>query len=265
MNKKFVFIPVLLFLLALLMVVPQLTHPAQAQIYYYTPTADSAGNVIYTVKAGDTCDSIALLNGVSLQDLQTLNQLTVDDCRFLTEGKKLRLAIIPTPVITPGPSPTPTSSLPTPAPPIGFGTLCVYLFDDVNGNAMVDSGEGPIAGGKINISSSASNTSLSGTTLASADAAPVCFNDIPESNYTISMAIPDGYNATSNQNVTIKLKAGDTATVNFSAQQSGRSSASHQQGSSRSILLAVVGGIVLIAGVGIGLYARFVFGKSPRR
>jgi LysM repeat protein len=264
MNKKFVFVPVFLFLLILLMLVPQITQPAQAQIYYYTPTADSAGNIIYTVKSGDTCDSIALLNGVSLQDLLTLNQLTVDDCRFLTEGKKLRLAIVPTPVITPGPSPTPTSSLPTPAPPIGYGTLCIYLFDDVNGNAMVDADEGPIAGGQVNLSSTASNTSLSGTTLATADAAPLCFTDIPESKYTISIAIPDGYNATSRQTVTIDLKAGDTATVNFSAQVSGRSSAARGQESSQSILLAVVGGIVLVAGVGMGIYARLIFGKSRR-
>jgi LysM repeat protein len=264
MNKKFIFVPIFIFLLALIMLVPQLTTPALAQVYYYTPTADSAGNIIYTVKAGDTCDSIALLNGISLQELQTQNQLTVDDCRFLTPGKKLRLAIVPTPFVTPGPSPTPTSSLPTPAPPIGFGTLCVYLFDDLNGNGMVDAGEGPLAGGQISLSSTASNTSLTGTTIATADSAPVCFKDIPESTYTISIAIPQGYNATSSQNVTLGLKAGDTATVNFSAQASARASANNGQDPNRSVLLAVVGGIILVAGVGVGLYARFIFGK-PRR
>jgi len=64
--------------------------------------------------------------------------------------------------------------------------------------------------------------------------------------------------------VTIDLKAGDTATVNFSAQISGRSSAARGQESSQSILLAVVGGIVLVAGVGMGIYARLIFGKSRR-
>ena len=264
MNRKFSLVPLFIAALILLMFLPEITQPAQAQIYYYTPTADSNGNIIYTVKAGDTCESIALLNNISLQDLQTLNQLTVDDCRFLTEGKKLRLAIVPTAVITPGPSPTPTSSIPTPQPPIGFGTLCIYLFDDINGNAMVDSGEGPIAGGQISISSAASNTSLTGTTTATADAAPVCFTDLPESRYNISMAIPNGYNATSSQNVSIDLKAGDTATVNFSAQSSLKSSGGSQSSSSRSILLAVVGALILVAGVGLGFYVRFLFGKSRR-
>lgn len=264
MNKKLSLIPVFLTVLILLIFAPQLTQPAQAQIYYYTPTADSAGNIIYTVKAGDSCDSIALLNNITLDELRSLNQLTADDCRFLPEGKKLRLAIVPTAVITPGPSPTPTSSLPTPQPPVGFGTLCVYLFDDINGNGMVDSGEGPIAGGQININSSASNTSLSGTTVATADFAPVCYENIPASRYTISMAIPQGYNATSNQNVSIDLKAGDTATVNFSAQSSSKAGANQPQSGSRSILLAVVGGIILVVGVGLGFYVRFLFGKSRK-
>lgn len=263
MNKKAYLLPALLITLSLMLIVPSLGQPAYAQIYYYTPTADVNGNIVYTVKANDTCESIALLNNISVQELMTLNQLTVDDCRFLTEGTKLRLAIVPTPVITPGPSPTPTSSLPTPQPPVGFGTLCVYLFDDLNGNGMVDNGEGPLAGGQISVSGSG-GTSLTGTTVATADAAPVCFKDIPESRYNISMAIPNGYNATSSQNVSIDLKAGDTATVNFSAQSSLKSGTENQTGGSRSILLAILGGVILVAGVAIGLYGRFIFGRSPR-
>lgn len=264
MKKKLSLIPVFLTVLILLILAPQLTQTAQAQIYYYTPTADVNGNVIYTVKAGDSCDSIALLNNISVETLQSLNQLDVDGCKFLTEGQKLRLAIIPTPVITPGPSPTPTSSIPTPQPPTGFGTLCIYLFDDINGNGMVDSSEGPIAGGQISVNSSASNTSLTGTTLATADFAPVCFADLPESQYNISMAIPQGYNATSSQNISVDLKAGDTATVNFSAQSSSKPGSTQAQGGNRSILLAVVGGIILVAGVGVGLYVRLLMTKTGK-
>ncbi len=264
MKKTISLIPVVLAVVLLIIFAPLLTQPAEAQIYYYTPTADANGNVIYTVREGDSCESIALLNGISTETLQSLNNLNADGCKFLTAGTRLRLAIVPTAVITPGPSPTPTSPIPTAQPASGFGTLCVYLFNDINGNGMVDTGEGPIAGGQFNISSAASNTSLSGTSIATATLDPVCFENLPESHYTISMAIPEGYNATSSQSVSIDLKAGDTATVNFSAQSSSRSGATQQQGGGKSILLAIVGGLVLIAGVGLGLYVRLLMVKSSK-
>jgi len=264
MKKTISIISVFLTVLLLLIVAPLLTQTAHAQVYYYTPTADANGNVIYTVKEGDSCESIALLNGISLDTLKSLNGLDVDGCRFLTAGQKVRLAIVPTPVITPGPSPTPTSAIPTAQPAVGYGTLCVYLFDDINGNGMVDPGEGPIAGGQFSVSSSSSATSLSGTSIANATFDPVCFENIPESRYTISMAIPEGYNPTSDQTISVDLKAGDTATVNFSAQSSSRSSASQQQNGNKSLLLAVIGGIILIAGVGLGFYVRLLMAK-PRR
>ena len=96
-----------------------------------------------------------------------------------------------------------------------------------------------------------------GTTLGNGD--PVCFNDIPEGTYSISIAIPDGYNPTSNQNVTVQLKAGDVSHINFSAQVSGHTQAQQEQNAtSGSILIAVIGGIIVLAGVGIGFYARYI-------
>ena len=264
MKKTISLIPVFLTVILLLIVAPLITQTAQAQIYYYTPTADVNGNVIYTVKAGDSCDSIALLNGISLDTLKSLNNLDTDGCRFLTEGTRVRLAIVPTPVITPGPSPTPTSAIPTPQPAIGYGTLCVYLFDDINGNGMVDPGEGPIAGGQFIVNSSTSNTSLSGTSIANATFDPVCFEDLPESRYSISMAIPEGYNPTSSQTISLDLKSGDTATVNFSAQSSSKPSANQQQSGNKSLLLAVVGGLILVAGVGLAFYVRLLMVKTRR-
>lgn len=259
MKKKhsiFIFLVLALFGLTLLALLPQFASPVQAQVFYYTPTPDSAGNINYVVKEGDTCDSIALLNNISVDTLRSLNQLTVDDCRFLTLGKKLILGTVPTPVITAGPSPTPTNAIPTPQPAAGTGTLCIYLFNDTNGNGMVDDGEGPIADGQISINSAATNTSLTGTTLGTGDA--VCFADIPESDYNISMAIPEGYNATSSQNTTVNLKAGDTATVNFSAQPSSRLGTGELSSGSKSVLLAVIGGLVLVAGIGLGFYVNLL-------
>lgn len=247
---------------------PQLATPVNAQVYYSTPTADSAGNINYTVKEGDTCDSIALLNNISIDTLRSLNKLTVDDCRFLNVGTRLLLATVPTPVITAGPSPTPTSAIPTPQPVVGTGTLCIYLFNDTNGNGMVDDGEGPIADGQISVDSPANSTSLTGKTVSTIDPAtnagtPICFENIPEGSYNISMAIPEGYNATSSQNLTVTLKAGDTATVNFSAQPSSKMGTGNLSGGSKSILLAVIGGLVLFAGIGLGIYVQLLM-KKPR-
>lgn len=234
--------------------------PASAQILYFTPTADASGAIYYIVKEGDTCDSIYLANNIPVEKLRELNKLDFDQCRFLQVGQKLLLGTIPTPVVTPGPSPTPTSFLPTPEPVKGFGTICVYLYDDVNGNAMAEPAEVTdtgIGGGEVSISNQDGTYSNIATTLS--DGNPVCFEDIPEGNYTVSIAIPDGYNPTSAQNMTVFLKAGDTSHINFSAQVSGHIFPGSENNEGGSVFLAVIGGIILLAGVGVGIYARHVF------
>jgi hypothetical protein len=139
-------------------------------------------------------------------------------------------------------------------------TICVYLYDDINGNAMAEDAEVTntgLAGGQVSITHAQGAYSNVGTTLGNGE--PVCFSDIPEGTYSISIAIPDGYNPTSNQNVTVQLKAGDVSHINFSAQVSGHTQAQQEQdATSGSILIAVIGGIIVLAGVGIGIYARYI-------
>ena len=237
--------------------------PASAQVLYFTPTADASGAIYYVVKEGDTCDSIALINNIPLEELRTVNGLTFDQCRFLQVGQKLLLGTVPTAVITAGPSPTPTSNLPTPEPVQGFGVICVYLFDDINGNAMAEESETlntGISGGQVSIAHLAGEYSNTGTTLNTGEA--LCFNDIPEGEYAISIAIPDGFNPTSDQNVEVLLKAGDTSTVNFSAQVSAQGNAPEQNSEEGgSVLLAVIGAVILLGGIGVGLYARYILRK----
>ncbi len=245
---------------ALLISSAMFSAPVRAQVLYFTPTADASGAIYYVVNANDTCDSIALVNNIPLDTLRTLNGLDLDECRFLQVGQKLLLGTVPTAVITPGPSPTPTSILPTPEPMKGFGTICVYLYDDVNGNAMAEEEEVTdkgLAGGAVSIRHNEGVYANSGTTLGTGES--LCFEDIPEGEYSISMAIPEGYNPTSSQNITVLLKAGDTSNINFSAQVSG--SAQNPAGNGEeggSTLLAVIGGVILLAGIGVGLYARYI-------
>jgi len=262
--KHALVITLILFLaFALLSISPLFISTASAQVYYYTPTAEANGNVYYVVKSGDTCDTISLLNNVPLETLRSLNQLDLDKCRFLQIGQKLLLTTVPTPVITIGPSPTPTSMLPTPEPIKGFGTICVFLYNDVNGNAMAEPSEVTdtgLAGGAISVASVAGDYSKTGTTIGTGK--PVCFTDAPEGEYNISIAIPDGYNATSAQNHTIQLKRGDTSTVNFSAQASSSLKADNGGQGSGSALLAVVGGVFILGAIGLGLYVRFFLRKG---
>jgi hypothetical protein len=240
--------------------IPLFLRPVSAQIYYNTPTAFPNGNVYYTVRANETCESIAALTGVNLDTLRQINKLGLNDCNSLQIGQLLLLGTVPTPVITVGPSPTPTGNFPTPEPSKGYGTICVYLYNDVNGNAMADPAEitnTGLAGGEISITDKAGDFTKTGTTVDTGD--PVCFQDAPEGEYTISIAIPDGYNPTASQNYTLDLKAGDTATVDFSAQASSTQPiAVTKTENHSSLFLAVFGGIIVLAGVVLGLYARFI-------
>ncbi len=244
-----------------LSVTPLFQTSVNAQVYYYTPTAEANGNVYYVVKSADTCDTISLLNNVPLETLRSLNHLGLDECRFLQVGQKLLLTTVPTPVITIGPSPTPTSMLPTPEPIKGYGTICVYLYNDVNGNAMAEETEitdTGLAGGAISVVSVAGDYNKTGTSIGTGEA--VCFDQAPEGNYNISIAIPDGYNATASQNYTIYLKAGDTSTVDFSAQESSSLNASNGE-SGGSVLLAVIGGFFILGAIGLGVYVRYFLRK----
>jgi len=246
----------------ILSITPVFQSPASAQVYYYTPTAEANGNVYYVVKSGDTCDTISLLNNVPLETLRSLNQLDLDKCRFLQIGQKLLLTTVPTPVVTIGPAPTPTSMLPTPEPIKGYGTICVYLYNDVNGNAMAEETEitdTGLAGGAISVASVAGDYNKTGTSISTGDA--VCFKDAPEGEYNVSIAIPDGYNATASQNYTIFLKAGDTSTIDFSAQASSSLSTVSGEGGG-SVLLAVVGGLFILGAIGLGLYVRYFMHRN---
>lgn len=240
-----------LLLLGAMLILPALASPVSAAQAIYTATPEANGNIYYIVKTNDTCDSIALVNNVSLDDLRSQNQLGLGDCDNLTIGRKLLITVVPTAAITVGPSPTPTSSLPTPIPPKGVGQICVYLFNDINGNTIAETGETSLPGGQISVTSA--DGSYTGTAATTSDDTASCFTNISEGQYTISVAIPDGYNATSGQNYVVNLKPGDESTVNFSAQAgSGHASSG---GGGGSVLLAVLGGLILIVGVGFGFYA----------
>lgn len=220
-----------------------------------TPTPGSDGRIIYIVQEGDTLIRISLISGVSIDELRGLNNQIGDDIQI---GQEILLGLGgPAQVSpTPGPSPTPTEIIPTPTSQPGFGTLCVILFNDINGDAIRQEEEPSIPMGAISISN------LSGTVSKSTDTVDgfehSCFEDLPESEYTISVAIPEGYNPTTVGSFIINLGAGDETYLNFGAQQNTETlaEAPTPAGSGRSPVLGIIGGVLLLGGIILGLYAR---------
>ncbi|MCC7129559.1 MAG: hypothetical protein B6D39_07495 [Anaerolineae bacterium UTCFX2] len=227
-----------------------------AQLPIYTPTPGPDGRIIYIVQPNDTLLAISLLTGVSLDQLRALNQLTGDT---IYEGQQLLLGLggpaETTP--TPGPTPTPTPILPTPSPLPGKGTLCILLFNDINGDSIRQESEPSIPDGALSFANSTGEVTESTQTGAGTDA--TCYSDLPEGSYTISVAVPEGYNPTTQNSYTLALKAGDITYINFGAQANTQTLAEQPSipapEGGRSPLLGIIGVFFLLAGGALAFFA----------
>jgi len=269
-NKKFLVRAglVLPFLMIIILVVTdaagfrrvaQVKAAPDAQILIFTPTPRPDGRIIYIVQANDTLLSISLLTGVPVDELRGLNNLTTDT---IFEGQELLIGLAGPPETTPtaGPTPTPTSVLPTPTPRPGQGNLCILLFDDVNGDSIRQENEPSIPGGAISFGNR--DGSISETIDTGSGLEPKCFENIPEGDYTITVAVPSGYNPTTVTSFELTLNPGDETYLNFGAQANTQTQAEQQvipTDGGRSPILGIVGGIFLLAGVGVAICAtRFL-------
>ena len=236
------------------------TVPVQAapdwQIPIYTPTAGPDGRIIWIVKANDTLLSISLISGVPVDEIRGLNNLTSDT---IYENQKLLLGLAgPEEItVTPGPTPTVTPFLPTPTPKPGHGNLCILLFDDRNGDSIRQEDEPSIPDGAISISNQSGNVSESTPTGMGLD--PQCYEDLPEDDYTVSVAVPDGYNPTTETSYELVLKGGDETYINFGAQANAETLAEAQvvpaPEGGRSPILGILGGLFLLAGLAVAFFA----------
>jgi len=250
-----------LFLASLQALTPVMAAP-EPQVPIYTPTAGPDGKIIYIVKANDTLLSISLIMGVPVEQIKALNDLTGDT---IYENQKLILGFGgPTEVtLTPGPSPTPTTILPTPSPKPGSGSLCIILFNDENGDSIRQTQEASIPGGAISVNNRIGSVSLTVDTKSGSD--PECFKELPEGEYTISVAAPVGYNPTTTNSYTVALKASDITYVDFGAQANTQTQAEAPilpTEGQRSPLLGIIGGIFLLLSLGLVIFAsRLMKGK----
>jgi len=226
------------------------------QVPIFTPTPEADGRIIYIVKVNDTLLGISLVTGVPVDKLRALNNLTSDT---IFEGQKLLLGLAGPVEVTPtaGPTPTPTLVLPTPSPRPGQGTLCILLFNDLNGDSIRQESEPSIPEGAISFGNRTGTVSQTVNTAAGEE--HQCFKELPEGTYTVSVAVPAGYNPTTETDYETPLKAGDETYINFGAQANSQTLAEAPvipaAEGSRSPILGIIGGLFLLVGVGVAVFA----------
>lgn len=253
-NNTIKLLPIILIGSLILTVLFQ-SYPAYAegnsQAVVPTPTAQADGRIIYIVQPGDSWWIISVKTGVPETQLYLLNNTKPDDP--LITGQQVLLGIV-----TPTP-PVPTQDVaitPTPGEEIpessGTGVVCVLLYDDVNGDSVRQLEELPLERGVVSLANNIGTFNVTTETTAGPD--PICFNEVPEGEYNLSVAIPDGYNPTSVLNVPLVLMAGDQTTINFGAQLSSLAQPVASGEGGRNPILGIAGLVLLLGGAGLGVY-----------
>ena len=209
---------------------PVLAAPNPQMTNFPTPTPGSDGRIIYVVQEGDTLWRIAAVSGLDLADLRDLNQLGLEDIVYVGQQLILGLGGPAGEQATAAPGITEESAEPTDTPVPGLGTLCVLLFEDINGDSMRQEEEISLPGGAINISNRDGSISITEDTLehnpSSVTDDYFCTEGLDEGDYNVSVALPEGYNPTSTPGT-----SGSTP------------------------LLGVIGAILLLGGIGLGVYS----------
>jgi hypothetical protein len=246
-----------------------LAAPAMQFTAFPTPTPGPDGRILYTVQQDDTLFRIAAVAGMTVEELMALNNLDPDD--IIRPGDVLLLGLggpsiaateTPAGVI---PTVDPASLPPTPTSGPGTGTACVFLYDDLNGDSTRQDTEVAVPDGAISLSNRSGTISFQGETIpgpadpATEDPPRICFEDLLEGEYIVSVAIPEGYNPTTSLNTTFNLLEGDITYIDFGAQRSSEGQVElaeeiPEEGG-RSPLLGIVGGLLLLAGVGLAVLA----------
>lgn len=231
---------------------------------YVTPTPGPDGRIIYTVKEGENCTVIQNITGVPVSQLRALNRL--DENCTLRVGQQLLIGMggpvggTATPT---GAAPTATTAAAQPTASLGEAAVCVLLYDDVNGDALHQDTEVNIPNGAVSVTGTSGQFSETTNTASGTD--PVCFDQVVQGTYNISVAAPEGYNPTTQLNYTLDIKAGEQIYVDFGAQRGGQAKPqdpTSEPGSNN--LLGIAGGGLVVVALGLGIYAWLVYGRRPK-
>ncbi len=230
------------------------------QAAYPSPTPGPDGRIIYIVQAGDTCERLSILYGVSIEFIRTSNLL--DEACTLREGYPILLGIsapatATAPASSGGTEPTATPTA-TPAPgSTGTAQICVLVYNDINGDGLRQETEPAIGGAALSLTNLEGSFSQTKTTEINPDATAyqgMCFLDIVPGKYNISAAAPEGYNPTVDLTSSFDVIAGDVDYVNFGAQAKADTT-TNVPTKGPSPLMGILGATLLLGGVGLGIYA----------
>ena len=242
--------------------------PSLQMTDFPTPTPGTDGRILYTVQAYDTLWRIAAVSGISLDELRQLNNLSADD--LIAPGDVLLLGLSGDAVTPEAPTPEsfiPTQSpntLPTPTSGPGTGEVCVFLYNDENGDSVRQEEEVAVVGGAVSLTDRAGQISFQEETVPgpadpALDPPRICFEELIEGEYTVTVAIPDGYNPTTDLSITFRLLPGDTTFIDFGAQIGSEAIAEAAseipEEGGRSPSFGFIGVLFLVAGVGLAVYA----------
>lgn len=229
---------------------------------FATPTPGPDGRIVYIVQPGDTCLRIQLISGVPVDQLRILNRL--DENCTLSIGQEILLGLGGPSGATPtldASQPTFTPEPPTPTPFPGLATVCVLVYDDLNGDSLRQETEVLISGGVVSITGTSGQFSSTLTSLGGID--PDCFQDVPEGTYNLSVGLPDNYFPTTTLNFELEINAGEQVFVGFGA-QTAETTAVQTGDEGGANLLGIVGGVLILAGAGLGFYYWQAYGRKPK-
>jgi hypothetical protein len=257
-NLPIIIITILLAGIWLVTVFPLVTYAAPAAQFTSipTPTPRSDGRIIHIAVEGDSAWRIAAIfgfTGESYNDLKTLNKW--GDNPIIQPGDEIVLGFAEAGQNGVGEaSPTPMPLQPTPTPEPGWGVICIILYHDKNGDSMRQGDEPSIPEGAFNITNREGTFSLTDATKGGLE--HQCYEDIPEGNFNISVAAPDGYNSTTVMNYALDLKAGETHYVDFGAQPSSVTIDEEPPvlAEGRSPLIGMVGVALLLGAITLAIF-----------
>ncbi len=274
MNKRFL-LGVGLALLVFFSIIQSyhtLAAPLAQLTVFPTPTPGPDGKILYIVQPQDTCWRISAITGVKLETIRELNNLDVN-CTIMP-GDKLLIGYAGPSGATAIPGSIPTQAIVTPSPtsPPGWGILCVLLYNDLNGDSMRQEDEPSIPGGEISVSNRLGDVSLTAETPSGGVATTIqnptpkergysCFDQLLQGEYLISVAAPQGYNRTTELNQTLRLEAGQTTEIAFGAQANSEleaQTATFPEPPRKSPMIGIIGGLLLVAGIGLWIYATLL-------
>ena len=113
------------------------------------------------------------------------------------------------------------------------------------------------------MSDRAGNISKTETTVTGLD--PICFQELPEGDYNITVAVPEGFNPTTVVNYSLQIDPGSETFLDFGAQPNAEQlvEAPPPTGSGPSPMWGVLGGLLIFGGIVLGVVAGWL--ARPRR